>query len=240
MNGRNRFSIVAMVLLGVACGGSQVDGEARVNAREAAHGEALSSGGSTATPAATTTAAPAACAPKSVAGFMPTWIPPGQQKGACTTAQIDDYYTACITQVGAPCDDFKAKSSSNAACAACILPAKDSKTLGPITETAGVFEQNLGGCVAVVDPMGVDCAKSLQAKEQCELAACEAACVVPNDPTSFDRYLQCAAQADQGDCKMLKEASNCFSDLGTSVNKCIGFSSFEAGVKGLAAIFCGP
>jgi hypothetical protein len=207
--------------------------------REAAQESALSSGGSDATPAAGIAPAVAACAPKTLSGFTPTWIPPGRQAGACTADQINGYFDACINQVGPACDAFKAKTSSNAACAACILPPANAMSAGPITKTAGVFEQNLGGCIAIVAPDSVDCAKDIEAREQCDLAACEAACVVANDPGSFSRYQACAAKAETGDCKAFAAKANCISSAGDALDKCVGFPSFEAGVKALATIFCG-
>jgi hypothetical protein len=187
------------------------------------------------TEAASALAPAATCAPGSVAGFSPTWIPPGHHAGACTAAQIDGYFQACLASdsTTASCNTFK---NSAATCASCVAPS-GAQASGPIVKHGQISEENVGGCVAIADAAHVDCAKQIQAQQECELAACEDACIT-SDPASFGRYLACAKQADAAGCKPF--VATCFGDLNDKSQTCFNGNSFSDGFHTIAAIFCGP
>jgi hypothetical protein len=178
--------------------------------------------------------AAATCSPGSVAGFSPSWIPPGHHAGACTSAQLDMYFAACLgpSSTTAGCNDFK---DSAATCVSCLEPSGGT-TSGPIVKHGMITEQNVGGCVAVAEPSHEACAKQINAQQECELAACEANCI-SSDPASFGNYIQCAKAADQAGCKPF--VPTCFGDLGTKSQACFNGSSFQDGFRSIAAIFCG-
>jgi len=182
--------------------------------------------------------------PADVSGFVPTWRPPiGAHQGRCTPALIDEYYQNCLSIGGAQaCDAFgSAADQAHQACGACI--SSDFGDLGwaPIVRSAHVVEANGAGCIALLDPSAIDCAKAVQALDQCEHAACDPVCGAAS-AMAFDDWDQCTAAANACGCKSWFGASDCIKQItadGGPAAQCLIGQTFEDFFSVAAEVFCG-
>ena len=229
-----------------ACGASssEVTGDASFEAAsEAATGDA----GETSAP----------YAPGDVSSFTPTWRPPsGAHQAKCTAAQIDAFYTDCLSNAATQttCVTFgRDGGADDRACAACLVSKASDSTLGPIVVhalAAGSSQEiDFAGCVALVDPSAVECAKKYQAGVECAHAACDKVCR-GDDSVAFDQYTGCLGAADLGACSAYTKAGQCVLALGAdagdggagdATSRCIiAGTTFEALYRAIAPLFCGP
>ena len=187
-------------------------------------------------------------------------------QGACVAsgstdafAQYAQFYDACLgpnkTQVD--CDSF---NESSPTCASCLLTPSTAMAYGPLVNFGGLILPNVAGCLeltglhpsieAGVDSQALGCAKSLQALEECELAACKANCPVPTGGT-LDLYDACAREADQGGCQSYASVASCgdayresdaagAGDGGGTLTPGTCFLSFKDFYDAVAPLFCGP
>lgn len=186
----------------------------------------------------------AACTPASVASFSPS--PVGTKplyEGVCTSAQLDAYYTACLTQPYSKtgCDAFKA---ANTACGACVDTADGDAQLGPVVwhDSRSWFTLNIAGCIATADKSHAACGAAYDALLQCKRAAC-VQCFSAST-ASFDKFNQCEHDAGTTVCEsyLKQQTADCttMGDGGPS-DQCIppGGSSLQAAFDILAPKYCG-
>ena len=204
--------------------------------------------------------ASAPCAPGDVSSFTPTWRPPsGAHQAKCTAAQIDAFYTACLadTATQATCAPFgKDGGPSDRACALCLVSKPSDATLGPIVvyplSAGSALEIDFAGCVALVDPSAVECAKAYQAGVECEHAACDTSCR-GDDSVAFDRYTGCRGAANVGECNAYTKPGQCVlslgadagdggaDDAGNATSRClVAGTTFAELYRAIAPLFCGP
>lgn len=235
--------VVALSLGALACGTSSVGA---VGAGDASTGDA---GASDAAGEASAT-----CAPGDVTSFTPSFHPPsGAHQAKCTAAQIDAFYTDCLADgaTAATCAPFgKDGGADDHACAACLVSRAGDAAYGPIVvfplSAGSAIETNFAGCVALVDPSAVDCAKKYQAGVECEHAACDAVCR-GDDAASFEQYSGCRGAANVGACNAYTKAGQCALALdadagdGGATSRCLfAGTTFEALYRAIAPLFCGP
>jgi len=170
-------------------------------------------------------AGPESCTPKIPDGFTPTWKPPTRAT-ACTTAQIDAYWTACLVDPGTTegdgtCAAWKA-DAANAACATCAEP--DDKS-GPIQwqQARAFYTINVAGCISEQQgkPEVGECGEAYNAAVQCSRASCEFCFGLGG---SFDQFRDCQKEvANEGLCKSYETVQS---------NACSGIREPDAGTLG--------
>jgi hypothetical protein len=116
------------------------------------------------------------CAP-TLTGFAAATHPAVSTKGACTAAQVQGYYDACLGPNAATqaCANWPTAWPS---CNTCLFGASNvtGTGWGPILEYPLVIAVNQGGCVALDRPTATDCASALDAQLECAHAACDQVC----------------------------------------------------------------
>jgi hypothetical protein len=193
--------------------------------------------------------APAAlCKPAASSSFTPTWQKPTAfAQGACSTAQIDGFYTACLAPPidAATCTAFV---SANGACATCISSQETDAQGGPVIWHASnrYYTMNIPGCIANMDhdTSATGCGAAYQAVLQCKEAACSTCFASQNG--SFSNFSACEAQAGQGSCQKYGTAlyNTCdaaLHDAGSPIAACIPPSTSTAKdvYDRIAPMFCG-
>jgi hypothetical protein len=164
-----------------------------------------------------------ACAPSALDGGV-VWIPPRIIHGACTTAQIDAFYAACVgpNRTDSMCSAYE-RDQATAACYGCIVSDIASPKLGPVVIFAvdgGGFitDLNVGGCIAALDPCNEACGRAVQRYVLCKFAACPAQCF----PASA--LAACAAQAATCPCADLytaaEDCANVLTSMGSPAAVC--------------------
>jgi hypothetical protein len=181
------------------------------------------------------------CQPGDVQIFQPSYHPAtGPFQGACI-ARTDDgpnpiraYFDACLGENRSvrACTDFK---HDYEACAKCIQTPTTAARYGPLIEYGRFVFPNVPGCLELIKPVQLSCAKSLQAISSCELAACGANCPV-RDATTLAAYSSCAAEADHGGCAAYAAAATCFSP--SVAPTCA--QDFQHFYDSVVPLFCGP
>lgn len=167
---------------------------------------------------------PANCTPSLAPGFAPVWHPPnGSHADVCTTGALSWFEQACldVTASQAACDQFRIE---NAECMRCLVTTSDSPGYGPIVKYPSGVVKNFAGCVALVAPDYLTCAKAAQAHQACIAAAC--ACGSQS----------CIDAADRGVCRHYADAdsSACYVLPGVVGENCL------LGASQINALFCGP
>ena len=183
-----------------------------------------------------------ACRPGDVQTYVPppyhAAAPPGQ--GACGsgTDLLAQFFDACVGP-HASADACKAFAQDQAACARCMLSAATSDRYGPLVDASGLVLPNVSGCIELLDPAALSCAKSMQALRGCELAACQANCPV-QDPSSFGAYFACAAVADATGCLSYATASATCARAERAGPAAACFIPVKDYVTAVGLLFCGP
>jgi hypothetical protein len=185
------------------------------------------------------------CKPASVASFQP---PPythasGAFQDQCTSAMIDQFYDACFgpNQSETACAAFQPDAdATRAACAACIVTPQTASTYGAVVlyTSISIGIPNVAGCIELLDPTssGLACAKSVQADDDCDLAACAANCPL-STPGGVQAFESCTVAADSDGCKAYADPANaCLgADADAAASACP-----KLGFHDLAMLFCGP
>jgi hypothetical protein len=187
------------------------------------------------------------CPPAPVTSFKPAWKPPiASKSGACSSAQISDFYDACLgaSSVAAGCTAYV---QSNATCAACLQSDEGDPEYGPVVWHANrtYYTTNIAGCIADEQSDGgtSGCGAAYQAVVQCKETACTA-CLSASNP-DFARYSACEEDAI-GECSaftttLTSECGTALKDPTNVVAACIppATDSAEDAYLRLAPIFCG-
>jgi hypothetical protein len=189
---------------------------------------------------------PSMCQPADVSTFQPPTYAPasGEYQGLCTPAQITAIYTSCLgsnaTQAGCNLLIGMGASAADLACSQCVFSEDTDPTHGPIIDRGSTVAINLPGCVQLLDPNGVACAKALQAADRCEVDACSANCPV-SDAASLALYDGCIETAAAGGCKTFEMATGCADNEadGGPAGACFAGTSFLEQYDSIVALFCG-
>ncbi len=188
------------------------------------------------------------CAPGDVQAFVPTmYVPAAAPTDACGAGEAGSsaagrIYDACFgPAASAPGCATAAGAPENEACWRCIETSTAAAALGPlvtdgVADGTGAARPNVPGCVELVDPSALPCAKALQAKAECDEAACGANCPVaggaPSPSGPLAEYNDCVALAESGGCQALAAAAAeaCESVKASVVALCSpGAPGFDAG-----------
>ncbi len=139
------------------------------------------------------------CAPAPFDAAAIHWVPSRVQPGACTEAQIQNFYTSCISPSAtvSACDAFQ---STYAACSGCLTSNVDDPSYGTLVDkpfAGGVSYTvlNTADCIEATDSCNEPCARVREGLIQCVIAACAGSCSVLGD---FQACVQHAA--DCGIC----------------------------------------
>jgi hypothetical protein len=195
-----------------------------------------------------------------VTGFSvsPQAKPIGPKSGACTTAQLTSFDTACVATAAtqATCSTWE---QANTTCSACIVTNQTAAAWGPLVCTSAGCSINVPGCldlalgqVSTENGTNGSCGDLLNANYECQDYACDACNVAADGGTDPASFQTCDNAALQAECKSYSDAfdngSQCSSlqgdTLPTSVQVCFasdpnsGFSEQE--VVNISAYFCGP
>jgi hypothetical protein len=189
---------------------------------------------------------PSMCQPADVSTFQPPAYAPasGEGQGLCTQTQIDAIYTSCLgpsaTQASCEAIIGMGASASDLACSTCVFSEDDDPTHGPIIDRGSTVAINLPGCVELLDPNGLACAKSLQAADRCEVDACSANCPV-SDAASLSLYDSCIETVAEGGCSTFEMATGCADNEadGGPAAGCFAGSTFLQQYDAVVALFCG-
>jgi hypothetical protein len=186
-----------------------------------------------------------ACQPGSVATYHPDMYhaASGAWQGACVPGPAGDpigaFFDACLGP-NATTDQCNAVRQANAACVSCILTPDSARSYGPLIDHGSFVSANVAGCLELLVPAALSCAKAVQALDECEQAACKANCPV-HDAASLTDYETCATQTESGGCQTYATAANCAitePDAAPKAAVCLGdFQSFYSAV---VPVFCGP
>jgi len=194
---------------------------------------------STAAPvdAACTTPDASSCKPAPVPGFTPRWVPPRTPRATCSAAQIKAFYDGCYSPNATPgtCDAFGA---TNIPCYACLTSTWTDGQYGPLVVAAPTYYLNTAGCIALLDPCNLPCAKVLLGETACAIASC-AGCTTP-DGTIVDACHHDSLGCTCGD--LHAQAGNCADTLlanGSPAAGCLAAVTFEVALERIGAIFCG-
>lgn len=174
--------------------------------------------------------------------LRPTWKPPtGAHQNACTTALIAEYYDACLSSMGS-CAAFLQGDAAHAACQACLTSYFGDSQWGPLVNGPDEVETNTSGCIALLDPGAIDCAKAIQAQDQCQHAACDTVCS-GSSASGFDSWVTCSAAANGCGCTSWFQAAQCVQSLSGAKSPaapCLVGQTFQDLYYSVAAAFCGP
>jgi hypothetical protein len=124
------------------------------------------------------------------------------------------------------------------ACAACIVSVDADAKYGPVVLRKGVVTLNVAGCIELLDPAGLACAKSVQASASCEVAACAANCPV-SDQASFDAFDACARDANADGCAAFVKGAESAANEDGGRALCSRSMSFDAAYFDIVPLFCG-
>jgi hypothetical protein len=192
-------------------------------------------------------AASLACPPQTTTAFTPPlYVPAGLDKGECTSAQMQSFYTACLssTATDATCGaGFGASApAADVACGACLLTPESSTSWGPVVSySVGTVSLNVAGCMEILgSTSGLACAKAYEAANACESYACENCSV--SSATSNQDHQACVLAAADGSCTMYETAATCGdveADSGATTT-CFQGTDFGSRFAAIAPIFCGP
>jgi hypothetical protein len=187
----------------------------------------------------------ASCAPETVVGFSPRWIPPAAHQGACTQQSIDLFLQSCLgpTSDQVACNSYLGTVVGKT-CSGCIITPSSASSYGPLVEDtlSGLLHLNVAGCVALAsaDSSATGCAARVQASQQCGDVACKG-CAPVSDPGTHDALVACERQAEHGVCASSAQAATCMSvSQSAQVARCAAMPSgdFLASAGALAQLFC--
>ena len=154
------------------------------------------------------------CTPGPVDPSRFRWVPPHIDPTACTLVQIDMFYETCMsaTATEAGCESFLADTTYQK-CNSCILSQRGDTTYGALIQQplAGGYiyqAENIGGCIAALDPCNQPCADVVLAFDLCGFDSCVSSCVTKDDLSA------CNAEARTCVCAgYLRAAQDCGNEL---------------------------
>jgi hypothetical protein len=199
---------------------------------------ALDDGGMTGVDAPTDANA-SSCHPGSGEFFMPGKYRPatGLYQNKCTGLSIVDYYNACLGPK-ASTSECAARHMIDSTCVDCIITPDTAPYYGPIVQHMEVAQENVAGCIELLDPGNTMCAYNVQQSVACDVAACSANCPV-KDQATFDDYNNCVSQADTGVCANYTKAAGCaYAEAdGGAASRCLQ-ATFRDYYYEVVPIFC--
>jgi hypothetical protein len=158
-----------------------------------------------------------ACAPSGFDGGGIDWIPPRVIPGACTIAQIDAFYDACVgpNRTNSTCTAYE-HGAATSICYSCIVTDFTQPMLGPliifdVPNGGFITELNIAGCIAVLDPCNEACARAVQRQLRCTFETCPSTCF----PASG--LAACADQAKMCPCADVYAAAKSCADILTAM-----------------------
>jgi hypothetical protein len=185
----------------------------------------------------------ASCWPHDLTTWTPRWADPvGRATGACTVKQIDDYYLQC-QDPSATLSTCQAYQQANSSCYKCLFTPVQANRFGPLIDQGRTSYVNIGGCVAVFEPCNLDCAKAMNAFQQCSGAACDPYC---NDVASAISCGQDSENCPPGGCAGYTYPNNdCLTQLTKpghpSWDVCLkNAPDFASTLRSIAIAMCGP
>jgi hypothetical protein len=149
--------------------------------------------------------APGDCTPVLVdPSAIPPFIPAHPPQSACTVAQLQALFQACMTGMPAACTAFFAPDAGNTECIACMTSKSTDKSWAPIVnfEAIGMSFPNPSGCMALVDHDGGpgSCAAQYQAYQICAIYACSTNCPSGTTAAGIAAVNQCETTATSTVC----------------------------------------
>jgi hypothetical protein len=178
-----------------------------------------------------------ACSPGAVQTFHPTAYVPAAPQNACTPQLIDEFYLRCLGP-GRNAVDCARFQTSSPQCYGCLLTPNSAATYGPVIRYSGFVEANIAGCIELASRGALGCAESVQALQECDLAACQANCPV-SDSASLTQFEGCATEAEMTVCKPYAASAACMASEGDA-GPLAACSSTDFGLfyKAAAPLFC--
>jgi hypothetical protein len=200
-----------------------------------------------------------ACAPGSVATFLPAYNPSSSYADACTADQLAAVIHDCFdpsTDSQAACDAWES-DSRNHACLACwsgpIVAMPSGVTAPPASTWAPYLYVdspgqttyvNVSGCIVLADPSQLNCAQDIQYDFSCDLLACEANCPVPtagsfvSAEVALEACFESANRPAGGGCSMYATAAAaCRETLGSSGSAAFCFDAEQEQPQALLQYF---
>jgi hypothetical protein len=163
----------------------------------------------------------------------------------CTAQQLNDFYTQCLSGAGAGagCNAW-ISAAANTACYACLDTPNTAPAYGALIDYSGIVYANVGGCVSVVEPCNLPCAKAFEAISQCTGTACNPATYC-TDQTTYDT---CSQAAENGTCACdgFQKSADCMGGVATvghpAYAACFGSQTtdFQTVYTAVATLLCGP
>jgi hypothetical protein len=152
----------------------------------------------------------APCAGYIPAGYKDPAYVPVSAKGKCTPEQISQFWDACS---GAQADKQACADFATAAkgCYACVVVGRNSVKLGALSHFLGFAMLNAPGCVEAMGQL--DCAKKLQAADECAWFACLSSCSASQ--ADIEELTECVVSASgdpAGACGSQVAAANACSE----------------------------
>jgi hypothetical protein len=188
---------------------SNADSGGSMTTPETNGGAATGTGGDS---SADTSVIEGTCAPKEMTGFVaPNYKAARVVHGACTTSDIETYYSDCLT--AGNCTAFRS-GGARERCGACLVPSElGSDTFGPLlklgSSTAYVSSTNLAGCIELQGEP--ECAKKIQAEQLCEYHSCADSCPI-TDQNSYQALMSCLQKARETTCSAVQASAVCIAD----------------------------
>ena len=182
----------------------------------------------------------------------PPYVHAVPHKNACSAQLIADYYTQCLDSASTPqtCAPWTNNpDAAHLACVGCLVTPVTASAYGPVVQTTHgnviVSDPNLAGCIELLDPNGLSCATTLQDRNDCDLAACNAQCPI-TDSASFQQWQTCAVNADNtaGSCQTYFQATSCASSempdggVAAACFPTVANPTFHDDYDSIAPVFC--
>jgi hypothetical protein len=179
--------------------------------------------------------APGLCAPVGALMFNPSYQKPiGPYAEDCTEDQLEKLLTACFGSdaTNDACTKWLT-NDDNQTCLGCWAGSAKASPWAPVIYSTNGGEAifvNVGGCIALADPLELQCAQATEFLLECQMQACVAYCPIPttgSTKAADDALETCFTDAAKGACSMYADqAGTCEETLGP-----------DSGTKSLAA-FC--
>ncbi len=162
---------------------------------------------------------------------MPGYVPPpAGAHGSCTATDVTTFTTNCITD-----GNCANTGLSSAACYSCLYSESTSASWGAIIDYGNsTYAFNVGGCYLAMGA-SVACAAAAEEQGECEVAACDAACVATNTDATT-----CITSADSGECaSYVSSVNTACGTTYTSAAACgANATTSETLFEAMAATFC--
>jgi hypothetical protein len=172
------------------------------------------------------------CEPADATNWIPDTMQPPISMTACTAAQLDQFWDACLdaSATQASCSTFE---SANKPCTDCLVTDVGASKWGPLVCDSINCVTNPGGCVALAQ--GQACGQAVFATFGCEGYSCSD-CAASNEYTPL-RYEQCTQEADGSGCHKYLDAQCPSADA--SVDFCFAFDTKASSIQ-FESVFCKP